>query len=251
MTTAGPNGRRRSDFGATLVQFNVNNRYNQSDWADSSPAVLPLAIVSCPHLWSISMLTKRESLDSHLNDSTMRMSKFSFERHIIMARNQSAGRQSATRPAAVKAAKPTVGSKQLGSHGRDIEMFLGQFDALEQRRQIREGMEASIIDRVAKNLLNVPVQTLLAGLGLPSSTILRKIAREERLSPAESDRVARVLYVFRLAMDVFENETLAAEWMQLPHAELAGLRPLEVLDSQPGYDRVRDLLMRVIYGIGA
>ncbi|ESS37744.1 hypothetical protein P355_0462 [Burkholderia cenocepacia KC-01] len=60
-----------------------------------------------------------------------------------------------------------------------------------------------------------------------------------------------MLYVFRLAMDVFENETLAAEWMQLPHAELAGLRPLEVLDSQPGYDRVRDLLMRVIYGIGA
>ncbi|EML1597185.1 antitoxin Xre/MbcA/ParS toxin-binding domain-containing protein [Burkholderia cenocepacia] len=168
-----------------------------------------------------------------------------------MARNQSAGRQSATRPAAVKAAKPTVDSKQLGPHGRDIEMFLGQFDALEQRRQIREGMEANIIDRVAKNLLNVPVQTLLAGLGLPSSTILRKIAREERLSPAESDRVARVLYVFRLAMDVFENETLAAEWMQLPHAELAGLRPLEVLDSQPGYDRVRDLLMRVIYGIGA
>ncbi len=130
-------------------------------------------------------------------------------------------------------------------------MFLRQFDALEQRQQIREGMQADIIDRVAKSLLHVPVQTLLASLGLPSSTILRKIAREERLSPAESDRVARVLYVFRLAIDVFENEALAAEWMQLPHAELGGLRPLEVLDSQPGYDRVRDLLMRVIHGIGA
>lgn len=35
MTTAGPNGRRRSGSGATLVQFNVNDRYNQSDQADS------------------------------------------------------------------------------------------------------------------------------------------------------------------------------------------------------------------------
>lgn len=36
MTTAGPGGRRRSGSGATLVQFNVNDRYNQSDQTDSA-----------------------------------------------------------------------------------------------------------------------------------------------------------------------------------------------------------------------
>ncbi|WP_413226806.1 antitoxin Xre/MbcA/ParS toxin-binding domain-containing protein [Burkholderia sp. AU38729] len=168
-----------------------------------------------------------------------------------MARNQPSSRVATARSAPAKAAKPSVSMKQLRTHDSDIEMFLCRFDALEQRKQIREGMESNIIDRVAKNLLHVPVQTFLASLGLPSSTILRKIAREERLSPAESDRVARVLYVFRLAADVFENEALAAEWMQLPHSELAGMWPLELLDSQPGYDRVRDILMRVIHGIGA
>ncbi|MBM2765380.1 antitoxin Xre/MbcA/ParS toxin-binding domain-containing protein [Burkholderia anthina] len=168
-----------------------------------------------------------------------------------MARNPPAGRHTTDRPTATKAAKPLAGKRQFAAHAPDIALFFGQFDALEQRRQIREGMASSIIDRVAKDLLHVPVQTLLSSLGLPSSTILRKIARTERLSPAESDRVARVLYVFRLAVDVFESEGLAAEWMQLPHAELTGLRPLEVLDSQPGYDRVRELLMRVIHGIGA
>jgi len=39
MTTAGPSGRRRSGSGATHVQFNVNDRYNQSDQADSVQAV--------------------------------------------------------------------------------------------------------------------------------------------------------------------------------------------------------------------
>ncbi|WP_321932179.1 antitoxin Xre/MbcA/ParS toxin-binding domain-containing protein [Paraburkholderia guartelaensis] len=168
-----------------------------------------------------------------------------------MALNQPSGRHTAARPAAAHAGKALVGSGRSGSHPDDIEAFLVQFDPLEQRRQIREGIEAVIIERVAKDLLHVPVQTLLANLNLPSSTILRKMAREERLSPAESDRVARVLYVRQLAVEVFEDPALAAEWMQRSNAELGGLSPLEVLDSQPGYDRVREILLRVIHGVSA
>jgi putative toxin-antitoxin system antitoxin component (TIGR02293 family) len=122
-------------------------------------------------------------------------------------------------------------------------------EPLEQRRTIREGMQSIIVERVAKELLRVRLQTLLSGLGLPSSTILRKISKEERLSGAESDRVARVLYVFEQAAQVFKDDTLAAQWMKRPNAELGSLKPLEVLDSQPGYDRVRDLLMRITFGV--
>lgn len=168
-----------------------------------------------------------------------------------MPLNQPSGRHAAARPAAAHAGKSLVGSGRTPAHPDDIETFLVRFDPLEQRRQIREGMEASIIERVAKDLLHVPVQTLLANLNLPSSTILRKMAREERLSPAESDRVARVLYVRQLAVEVFEDPALAAEWMQRSNAELGGLSPLEVLDSQPGYDRVREILLRVIHGVSA
>lgn len=120
---------------------------------------------------------------------------------------------------------------------------------MEQHRLIREGFEAVIIDRIAKELLRMPVQTLLASLGLPSSTILRKIQRGERLSAAESDRVARVLYLRQLAIEVFEDEVRAVEWMRRPHAELAALSPLDVLDSQPGYDRAHNLLLKVIHGV--
>lgn len=161
------------------------------------------------------------------------------------------GRHMPTRPAAPHAANSLVVAGESVAQTDDIETFLILLDPLEQRRQIREGMEAAIIERVAKDLLHVPVQTLLANLNLPSSTILRKMAREERLSPAESDRVARVLYVRQLAVEVFEDPALAAAWMQRSNAELAGLSPLEVLDSQPGYDRVREILLRVIHGVSA
>jgi len=154
----------------------------------------------------------------------------------------------ATKRSAPRSARAYVGTNGLGSQPHDFETF-GKMDPLAQRQTIRDGMESIIVDRVAKELLDVPLQTLLTGLGLPASTILRKIANEERLSGAESDRVARVLYVLQQATQVFEDARLAAEWMQRPNAELGGLKPLEVLDSQPGYDRVRDILMRVTFGI--
>jgi putative toxin-antitoxin system antitoxin component (TIGR02293 family) len=150
-------------------------------------------------------------------------------------------------PAAVKA---FAGSSGLGAQPNDFQLFQ-KMDPLAQRQAIRDGMEAMIVDRVARELLHVPLQTLLNGLGLPVSTISRKISREERLSGTESDRVARVLYVFHEATQLFEDESVAAEWMQRPNAALGKLKPLEVLDSQPGYDRVRDLLMRAAFGIAA
>jgi putative toxin-antitoxin system antitoxin component (TIGR02293 family) len=61
--------------------------------------------------------------------------------------------------------------------------------------------------------------------------------------------VACVLYVFDQARQLFEDEAIVAEWMQRPNAELGTLEPLEVLDSQLGYDRVRDLLTRATLGI--
>ncbi|WP_223851677.1 antitoxin Xre/MbcA/ParS toxin-binding domain-containing protein [Cupriavidus pauculus] len=137
----------------------------------------------------------------------------------------------------------------LGTQPDDFDVFLKQMGALEQRQVIREGMNAVMVERVARELLRVPVQTLLSGLGLPSSTMLRKMSKQERLSAPESDKVARVLYVHELATDVLEDATLASQWMQKPLFELDGMKPLEVLDSQPGYDRVRDILTRAAFGI--
>ncbi|HEM7909078.1 TPA: hypothetical protein U2L38_006061, partial [Burkholderia multivorans] len=76
---------------------------------------------------------------------------------------------------------------------------------LGQRRTIADGFEAVIVERVARELLRIPVQSLLSALSLPSSTILRKIANEDRLSQSESDRIARVLYVLDLAVELFED----------------------------------------------
>jgi uncharacterized protein (DUF2384 family) len=100
-----------------------------------------------------------------------------------------------------RAVKAYGETKGIGARPQDFEAFC-KMGPLEQRRQIREGMKAIIVKRVAEELLHIPVQLLLSGLGLPGSTILRKISKKERLTSAELDRIARVLYVFEQAVDV-------------------------------------------------
>ena len=161
---------------------------------------------------------------------------------------RSVRRQTAKQTSKQIAANTRSRTRGLGTRPQDLEAF-SKTGPLEQRQQIRDGMAAIIVNRVAKDLLHVPIRPLLNALGLPSSTILRKISKADRLTGTESDRVARVLYIFDRALDVFEDKRVAAEWMLRPTLELSGVCPLEVLDTQPGYDRVRDLLTRLTFGV--
>jgi putative toxin-antitoxin system antitoxin component (TIGR02293 family) len=137
----------------------------------------------------------------------------------------------------------------LGGDDGDLELFMGM-DQAQQTRVIREGFEPIVVTRIARELLDVQAKTLLESLRLPNSTIARKKSSQERLNASEGDRVARVLMTFAHARDVFEDASSAAEWMKLPHAELDGEPPLAMLDTQSGFDRVRDLLMRIEFGVG-
>lgn len=141
------------------------------------------------------------------------------------------------------------GTNGSGAAKNDFEIFMGM-DQIGQAHQIRDGMEATIISRIASELLNIPLQSLLASLRLPSSTINRKISSGERLSASESDRAARTILIYEQARDVLEDGKLAAKWLQLASVELRGERPLDMLDTQTGFDRVRDVLVRLEHGVG-
>lgn len=65
-----------------------------------------------------------------------------------------------------------------------------------------------------------------------------------------TDRVARVLIVLKLAREFFGSEKQAVEWIKRPLAELKQECPLNVLGTQPGYDRVKDTLLRARRGDG-
>lgn len=133
-----------------------------------------------------------------------------------------------------------------GTH--EFERFLAT-GAIERAREVRSGMEAEILVQIAHVLLKISLKELLAALGLPRSKVERKIRTGARLSADESVRAARALIVFEQASDVFDDDGLGADWLWRPNLELGSNRPLNMLDTKKGFDRVRDLLLRLEFGI--
>jgi putative toxin-antitoxin system antitoxin component (TIGR02293 family) len=147
-----------------------------------------------------------------------------------------------------------VGTNGFGAQDHDFELF-NKLDLTEQRRLIEEGMEPEVLERLAR-LVKVPVLTLIKSLKLAPSTVQRRLkaTRDDpnrRLSSSESDRVARVLIILKSAREFFGDEAMAAEWIKRPLAPLSLARPLDILDTQPGYDRVKDILLRASAGVTA
>ena len=122
---------------------------------------------------------------------------------------------------------------------------------IEQAQQIRQGMDANFACSVSRDLLNVSLPVLLRSLRLSPSAVRRKISSSKPLSASESDRIARTLLIHELATDVLENSKLASEWLVKRNAHLRDETPLDMLDTQTGYDCVREVLIRLAHGVCA
>lgn len=131
---------------------------------------------------------------------------------------------------------------------REFQRFLAM-DKIEQAREVRRGIKSEIIVEIAHVLLKIPLKELLAALGLPCSKVERKVCTGARLSTSESDRTLHALIVFKQASDVFDDDGVGADWLWRPNIQLGGECPLNMLDTQKGFDRVSDLLLRLEYGI--
>jgi putative toxin-antitoxin system antitoxin component (TIGR02293 family) len=81
---------------------------------------------------------------------------------------------------------------------------------------------------------------------IPQATWKR---RGKRLSVYESERTERLARVLAEAEHVWDDREQAREWMNQPHPELGGLRPLHVARTELGARRVEDLLDKLFYGL--
>jgi putative toxin-antitoxin system antitoxin component (TIGR02293 family) len=79
-------------------------------------------------------------------------------------------------------------------------------------------------------------------------TLQRKHILSARLSPAASDRLARIDRTYALAVEVFGDGGKAAEWLKRPSRALGKERPLTLLDSDAGTQQVERELRQIQHG---
>lgn len=85
-------------------------------------------------------------------------------------------------------------------------------------------------------------------LGIDARTYSRRAA-EEQLKSGESVQVEMLDEVLQEATRVFRDDVLARKWL---HSSIIGLdnkRPIDHLNSIEGYERVKDTLGKIEYGM--
>ena len=80
-------------------------------------------------------------------------------------------------------------------------------------------------------------------------TLMRKRKSEARLSPAESDRLARAVRLIARAEESLSGRERAHRWLRAPNRALEGRRPLDLLDSDAGTRMVERILGRIEHGV--
>lgn len=115
-------------------------------------------------------------------------------------------------------------------------------------RQVAAGFPTSV-------LAEIPAVTFYSRKDLENVVISRRTAdrraKAGRLSPDESDRIARMLRVTEIAERTFGEGTATETWMRAPKPFLDGQSPLEVLRTEAGGRIVEEELLAIQHGFAA
>ena len=112
----------------------------------------------------------------------------------------------------------------------------------------REGLPVGTLTLLAQEL-SVERKTVANVIGISDRTLSRRIAKDERLSAQESDRMVRLARVFALATDTLGTAQKASLWLQTPNNVLEGQTPFSLLDTDAGVRSVETVLGRIAWGV--
>ncbi len=129
-----------------------------------------------------------------------------------------------------------------------MDIKLPSQDNMSLVRMMREGMSASLVPEMALRV-GVGQDKLLEMLRLSRSTIKGRISKKETLSPMEADRVYRLMQLLTRAVGALGSEENATSWLRQELRALGGVAPIELLDTEPGYELVMDTLGRIEAGV--
>lgn len=114
---------------------------------------------------------------------------------------------------------------------------------------VRKGISANAID-AAMRVIGIGQSELSRALDIPERTLARR-KKEGVLSRDESGKLVRLAQVIERAVEVFEDERAALNWLKNPNAALGGTSPLSLLDTELGSMAVVNTLGRIEHGVFA
>jgi putative toxin-antitoxin system antitoxin component (TIGR02293 family) len=116
--------------------------------------------------------------------------------------------------------------------------------------RVRRGLPTSMYRHVRQVLERFPfpeeMVDRLARFVVAPATLKR---RTSRLSPEESERLARVARLLAMAATVFDDPQDVVRFLTRPHPLLHGKTPVDLIQTDVGLRQVEEVLARVLHGL--
>ncbi|WP_457637328.1 type II RES/Xre toxin-antitoxin system antitoxin [Oceanithermus sp.] len=113
---------------------------------------------------------------------------------------------------------------------------------------VKQGLPYSEFEELRVRL-GVSAAALAAVVGVSERTLARR-KKEGRFKPDESDRLHRIVRLYRRTVEVI-GEDAAAQWLTTPKRFLSGKSPLEFADTEIGAYEIDQALGRLEHGVFA
>ena len=119
-------------------------------------------------------------------------------------------------------------------------------DRKHDRREVFSPKPFELSEAVARRL-GATSEQMAAYIGVTHRTYQRR-AKKGKLEDAESAKVEMLDSLLDLGERVLGDEEAAREWLTSPILSLQGRKPIELLDTVKGYERVKNKLLQIEYG---
>jgi putative toxin-antitoxin system antitoxin component (TIGR02293 family) len=131
------------------------------------------------------------------------------------------------------------GSRLFGSRAAGIDLLA----------EVERGLPVRAYEAVAEALGLTPAEEdRLLQVSLRTRA---RWKRRARLDPATSDRVVRLARILALAVVVLESHENAVAWLREPSDALRGRSPLAAIATDPGAEKVSNMLYQMEHGVYA
>lgn len=112
---------------------------------------------------------------------------------------------------------------------------------------VREGLPFRSFEKIAE-ALDLRSGELGDLIGVAPRTLARR-KQTNALSLVESDRLVGIARIASLAEETLGSRGHARGWLRDVNRALGSVTPLSCLDTEPGRERVEELLYQISYGI--
>jgi len=116
----------------------------------------------------------------------------------------------------------------------------------ESRLEVFTAKPFSLAESVSKRL-GATREQMAKYIGITYRTYQRR-AQKGELEDAESAKVEMLDSLIDLAQRILGSEEEAREWLTSPILSLGGERPIDLLATVRGYERVKNKLLQIEYG---